>query len=55
LGLLDFMRRYTVQELSAEGIQNIGPAIIDLATAEGLDAHAQAVALRLADLESIND
>jgi len=55
LGLLDFMRRYTVQELSAKGIQNIGPAIIDLATAEGLDAHAQAVALRLAALEGSNE
>lgn len=55
LGLLDFMRRYTVQELSAKGIQNIGPAIIDLATAEGLDAHAQAVALRLAELEASNE
>jgi histidinol dehydrogenase len=55
LGLLDFMRRYTVQELSAKGIQNIGPAIIDLATAEGLDAHAQAVVLRLAELEDSNE
>jgi histidinol dehydrogenase len=50
LGLLDFMRRYTVQELSASGLQNIGQAIIDLANAEGLDAHSQAVALRLEEL-----
>lgn len=47
LGLLDFMRRYTVQTLSQEGLGNIGKAIIDLANAEGLDAHANAVALRL--------
>ncbi|TRY32637.1 histidinol dehydrogenase [Aliiglaciecola sp. M165] len=47
LGLVDFMRRYTVQELSYEGLQNIGPAIMNLADAEGLDAHRQAVALRL--------
>ena len=47
LGLADFMRRYTVQELSYEGLKNIGPAIMDLADAEGLDAHKQAVALRL--------
>jgi histidinol dehydrogenase len=52
LGLLDFMRRYTVQELSAQGIVNIGQAIMDLAEAEGLDGHKQAVALRLADLEN---
>jgi histidinol dehydrogenase len=47
LGLADFMRRYTVQELSYQGLKNIGNAIMDLADAEGLDAHRQAVALRL--------
>lgn len=47
LGLADFMRRYTVQELSYAGLQNIGNAIMDLADAEGLDAHRQAVKLRL--------
>jgi histidinol dehydrogenase len=47
LGLADFMRRYTVQELSYEGLRNIGDAIMNLADAEGLDAHKQAVALRL--------
>ena len=35
LGLADFMRRYTVQELSYHGLQNIGNAIMDLADAEG--------------------
>lgn len=47
LGLLDFMRRYTVQELSESGLQGLGPAIMTLAAAEGLDAHEKAVALRL--------
>lgn len=47
LGLADFMRRYTVQELSYQGLTNIADAIMDLADAEGLDAHKQAVALRL--------
>ncbi|WP_299079380.1 histidinol dehydrogenase [uncultured Paraglaciecola sp.] len=47
LGLADFMRRYTVQQLSYQGLQNIGNAIMDLADAEGLDAHKQAVKLRL--------
>jgi histidinol dehydrogenase len=47
LGLADFMRRYTLQELSYHGLQNIGNAIMDLADAEGLDAHRQAVKLRL--------
>jgi histidinol dehydrogenase len=53
LGLADFMRRYTVQELSYQGLQNIGSAIMDLADAEGLDAHRQAVALRLAQGEKL--
>jgi histidinol dehydrogenase len=52
LGLLDFMRRYTVQSLSAQGLKNIGPAIMALADAEGLDAHRQAVALRLQEMET---
>lgn len=47
LGLNDFYRRYTVQELSFEGLQGIGQAIMDLADAEGLEAHKQAVAIRL--------
>lgn len=51
LGLLDFMRRYTVQELSREGLENIGDAIMDLADAEGLDAHRNAVKIRLTGLE----
>jgi histidinol dehydrogenase len=47
LGLLDFMRRFTVQTISRGGLTTIGKAIIDLANAEGLDAHANAVTLRL--------
>lgn len=47
LGLNDFYRRYTVQELSFEGLKNLGDCIMDLADAEGLDAHKQAVAIRL--------
>ena len=51
LGLLDFMRRYTVQELSREGLENIADAIMDLADAEGLDAHRNAVKIRLTGLD----
>ncbi|ALS98984.1 histidinol dehydrogenase [Lacimicrobium alkaliphilum] len=54
LGLMDFLRRYTVQELTTEGLQQIGPAIMQLADAEGLDAHRQAVALRLQALDGEN-
>ncbi len=50
LSLLDFYRRYTVQTLTAKGLQNIGPAIVTLASAESLQAHANAVSLRLKSL-----
>lgn len=52
LGLVDFMRRYTVQTLTPSGLSNIGKAIIDLANAEGLDAHANAVTIRLDSLDA---
>lgn len=51
LSLSDFFRRYTVQRLSATGMRNIGPAIVTLAEAESLEAHANAVRLRLAALQ----
>jgi histidinol dehydrogenase len=47
LSLADFCKRFTVQTLSKDGLASIGDAIIDLATAEGLQAHANAVAIRL--------
>ena len=51
---MDFMRRYTVQTLSAQGLQDLGPDIIRIADAEGLDAHANAVEIRLAKLAKKN-
>jgi histidinol dehydrogenase len=47
LGLADFLRSMTVQELSMEGIRNLGPVAATLAELEGLDAHAWAVTERL--------
>jgi histidinol dehydrogenase len=44
----DFLRSMTVQELTVEGLQNIGPIATTLAELEGLDAHASAVSVRLA-------
>ncbi|GAA3530353.1 histidinol dehydrogenase [Zobellella aerophila] len=51
LGLADYQRRFTVQELSPEGLLAIGPAVELLAATETLDAHKNAVSLRLAKLE----
>ncbi|MEO1203612.1 MAG: histidinol dehydrogenase [Pseudomonadota bacterium] len=47
LGLDQFMRHMTIQELSREGLEALGPAVITLAGLEGLDAHASAVSRRL--------
>lgn len=51
LGLADFQKRLTVQELSQQGFQNIAPSIEILAAAEQLDAHRQAVSIRLQQLK----
>ena len=47
LGVDQFMRQMTVQELSREGLENLGASVIALADLEGLDAHGAAVARRL--------
>ena len=47
LGLADYQRRYTGQELTADGIRGLGPIVQRIAQAEGLDAHKHAVTLRL--------
>lgn len=43
-----FMRKMTLQELTPEGLQTLSPTILTMAEAEGLDAHANAVRVRLA-------
>jgi histidinol dehydrogenase len=50
LSVQDFTRRMTVQELSTQGLQDLGPTASTLARLEGLDAHAAAIELRLAAL-----
>jgi len=42
-----FVKKITFQQISKQGIQNIGKTIITMAEAEGLDAHANAVKIRL--------
>ena len=43
-----FLKSITVQELTAEGLAELGPVVMRLAAAEGLDAHANAVRVRVA-------
>lgn len=50
VSLDSFVKKITFQKLSPEGIANIGPAIELMAEAEGLEAHRQAVRLRLNSL-----
>ena len=48
LCLDSFMRKITFQELTEEGIRSIGPCVELMASAEALDAHRNAMTLRLA-------
>lgn len=50
VNLDSFMKSMTFQKISAEGIQEIGEAIELMAAAEGLEAHKNAVTLRLKSL-----
>ena len=47
LGVDQFLRQMTVQELSESGLEQLGDAVVSLAGLEGLDAHAAAVTRRL--------
>jgi len=47
LGVLDFMKRTSILRLDADALAKLGPAAIALGEAEGLDAHARSVAMRL--------
>ena len=51
LGLADFSKRMTVQELSAQGLKNLAPTVVTMAEAEGLDAHKRAVTIRIEKLQ----
>ena len=51
LSLVDFTKRITVQELTPDGLRDLGPVAATLAHLEGLDAHAAAVERRLVLLE----
>lgn len=52
LSMTDFLKRMTVQELSADGLRDLGPTAVTIAELEGLDAHANAVQIRLAYLDT---
>jgi histidinol dehydrogenase len=47
LGVLDFMKRTSILKLGPEQLRALGPAAVALGSAEGLDAHARSVVIRL--------
>ena len=53
VSLDSFIRKITFQEITREGIQNVGPAIEVMAANEQLDAHKNAVTIRLKSLDKL--
>lgn len=53
VSLDSFVKKITFQNLDKEGIKNIGSAIELMAEAEGLDAHKNAVTLRLKTINNV--
>jgi histidinol dehydrogenase len=51
VNLDSFMKKITFQEISPEGMKNLGPVIETMAAAEQLGAHKNAVSLRLKAIE----
>jgi histidinol dehydrogenase len=47
LSAADFVRQITVQRMTRAGLSRIGGSVIDLARAEGLNAHAESIVVRL--------
>jgi histidinol dehydrogenase len=49
LGVPDFVKTISVQQLSGDGLDRIASAVITLAEAEGLEAHAESIRVRSAN------
>jgi histidinol dehydrogenase len=47
LSAADFVKQVTVQRVTKAGLTRIGPSVVTLARAEGLEAHAESVSTRL--------
>lgn len=46
-----FVKKITVQEVTREGLQSIGSTVMTMAAAEGLDAHKNAISIRLKNMK----
>jgi len=47
LSAADFVRQITVQRLTSKGLRGIGPSVVALARAEGLEGHAKSIEIRM--------
>lgn len=52
VSLDSFVKKITIQKLTSQGIQNLGPTIEIMAAAEQLDAHKNAVSIRLKKVQN---
>ena len=53
VNLDSYIRKITYQELTPEGLSALAPTIVAMADAEGLDAHAAAVKVRVEQLQKV--
>ena len=47
LSVFDFLKRTTIVDCTSDSLRAIAPSAITLANAEGLDAHARSIAIRM--------
>ena len=52
VNLDSFLKAITYQKITAQGLQDLGPVIEEMAGAEGLQAHKNAVSIRLKNLQN---
>ena len=52
VNLDSFLKAITYQKITAQGLQDLGPIIEEMADAEGLQAHSNAVSIRLKKLQN---
>jgi histidinol dehydrogenase len=55
LSVHDYLKLITIQQYSPEALATLGPAAIELAEAEGLTAHAEAIRLRTSNAGGTRD
>ena len=53
VSLDSFIKKVTFQEITADGLKNLGPAIESMAEAEQLMAHKEAVSIRLKEINNV--